>query len=325
MNRNHKCLALAMAGLVLIAFVVPGAAQDPKKPDKPNQKKFDDPDYKPGKKRPPDPQTFFFTPGNMALVLHHRGEAGKASSNEVVKTHNLKEMLAVAWNEARAGNEKLFKEAILDTLRKQRAKSPFAKLVKKSDPISNLKVSLTRAGGAEDKASLYVSVQPDANTFVLKYRVPDNQINCRAEVQGPNVSIRVKFVLELTMRVGTKGSANDPLALQSAAVAVKAPDVDIDSNIVGDALRSTVEFFRGKSFASDVETAVNGKGREITRELAKDFGRVNELLRPFTVDRGFRIVSPRFDHPTRSLQLVMSQPVPATGTVSKTGTLPKAP
>jgi hypothetical protein len=328
MNFSRKGPALAVAGLVLIAFVVPGAAQDPKQSKetvKPNQKKLDDPDYQPGKKGRPDPQKFFFLPsGKMGLLLHHPAQAGKASSNELVKEIQLKEMLAVGWNAKRADNEKRFKEAILAAIREQRAKSVWAKVLKtaspkfaNSSPISNLKVSLARAGGAEDKASLYASVQPDAYTFVLKYRVPDNQINCRAEVQGPDVSVRIKFALELTMRIETKGSAKDPLVVQSASISLKNADVDIDSNAIGDALRGIAEFFRDKSFASDVEKSINGKGLNITGELAKNIGPINELLRPFTVDRGFRLVSPRFDDPTRTLQLVMSQQPSATGKVPK--------
>jgi hypothetical protein len=170
---------------------------------------------------------------------------------------------------------------------------------------------------------LYVSVQPDPHTFVLKYRVPNNKMHFKARVGGPNPSIHMDFILETTMRVETKGPARDPLVVKSAHVSLRSPSVDIDSDPISTGVRGLIEFVRGKTFASDVETAINGKGAEVTAALGNNIGPINEKLRPYTVDRGYRKVEPRFDNPTRALQLVMSQPVPTSGTVPKSAKVPK--
>lgn len=225
-----------------------------------------------------------------------------ATGERQVDSFNMKEKLNLAWNLCSRKLERKIYGYLTQRTRDHRG----GKVVERTNTGYKLyKVSVNLAP-ATSAARMSIAVSPQRKYVTLHYMVPGNRIQFKVDKNNlPDPKVTIVCDVMLTARFSTDGSAPDMIRLRSASVSIRNANVDIDGNILLDVIKKVAEFFRGKSFASDVERALNGRSSVITEDVAQQMALINRLLRKHT--GGAHGMTPKFDRRQRQLELVIDK------------------
>ena len=106
----------------------------------------------------------------------------------------------------------------------------------------------------------------------------------------------------------TDGPDDAPLNVQSAQIAMRDIDADIDGNVLFDAAKAVAEFFTGRDFGREVSAAINGRSNDLTGDVRQAMQAVNGRLSRYTRSQGYRDVRPWYDRDNRELELRLTRP-----------------
>jgi hypothetical protein len=187
---------------------------------------------------------------------------------ELAKTFPIPVGFEQAWNKNRAA----YQASLVSYVRGVRRNGAHV--------FDNVVVTMAVDNGILSRTS--ASIQSENRTFTLRYAVPGNRIDARADTGFfKTVNVRVIFDVIVDVDMSTKGPAANPIVVLGGNAI---PRVTSATTIIGN---------NAMSYITGFELLQAVKGRFNVTDFGVPIGVTNNILRPFTADPNFSLVTPR--------------------------------
>jgi hypothetical protein len=146
--------------------------------------------------------------------------------------------------------------------------------------FDNVVVTMAVDNGILSRTS--ASIQSETRTFTLRYTVPGNRIDARADTGFfKTVNVRVNFDVTIDVDMSTKGAAANPIVILGNHAHTR---VTSATTIIGN---------NAMSYITGWELIKAAKNRFNVADFGVQMGVTNNILRPFTANPNFSLVTPR--------------------------------